>query len=338
MNSPSVTKLKLTNLNFDVWSHVNLRCTQQYQARYHTWDIPAFISQTNYSTAQLPKYQTQMLIYHNTICVLYVAANTETTFGWCNNQSMKIAVKAVRLLVSVAITVNYAQIKLLYWKYSHFKIVSVFNVISIIILLVQDPDVNQHIIKLFHFSLLSFLVCCFLSYVFLTYSTLVTQTSPSSILVCVFHVSGRFKKQGDDCHFIFSFCSLNIHFTSCSDCGSEEMLALCQLLLYFTLTWTFPFLFLPNFTKQFSCHTFEFLSVYSSNIISDGIKTELPTEHIELTVCTLPPTAQRVTTGLNNPVLVTAEIFPWYWIDRYQSLWCWHFFINCVTVIFVVWW
>lgn len=73
------------------------------------------------------------------------------------------------------------------------------------------------------------------------------------------------------------FCSSNIHFTSCSDCGFEEG---CWLPVSSFHIWLRPapripkcsFLFLLSsaefslLTKPFSCRWFECLSVYSSNL------------------------------------------------------------------------
>lgn len=135
---------------------------------------------------------------------------------------------------------------------------------------VQYSDVNHHMssnclflsvcMSLFLISLVYY----FFFYIFLTLTnfTLVTQTSPSSIFhVDVLHVSGRFKRQGDCCHFIFAFCSLNIHFTSCSDCGSEERN--WRPVSSFHI-WLRPEPFFPNSSFLFLLSFTEFHSVQSS--------------------------------------------------------------------------
>ena len=148
----------------------------------------------------------------------------------------------------------------------------------------ESDCINHHMsschrtvfMSLFFFSLVYYVF----SYIFLTLmnSILLTQTSPSSIFqVFDLHVSGKFKHQGNCCHFIFALSSWNIHFTSCSDCGSEEG---CWRSVSSFHIWLQPepripkysFLFLLSsaefslLTKQFSCRWFECLSVYSSNL------------------------------------------------------------------------
>lgn len=100
-----------------------------------------------------------------------------------------------------------------------------------------------------------------------------------SFKFCVLQVSRKFKHQGNCCHFIFS---LNIHFTLCSDCRSEERcwcpVSSCHIWLrpepfLFNSILFFLYIFSCqlwlNFTeptKQFSCHWFECISVSSSNL------------------------------------------------------------------------